>query len=968
MRVPQRLYTYCTFPLVAAAIVLASAVTSRAAEEVNFNRDIRPLLANKCFRCHGPDAATREAGLRLDVRAAAIAELESGDFAIAPGKPADSTLLDRVVGGSGERMPPEEAGEGLTAAEVSTLRKWIEQGAVYQPHWSLKPPVKSQPPQQLKHESSVKNAIDRFVLRRLEDRQLSPSPAASRHVLIRRLSLDITGLPPTVEEVDAFAQDTQPGAYQRAVDRLLGSSAYGERWARVWLDLARYADSAGYAQDPLRTIWRYRDWVISSLNNNMPFNQFTIEQIAGDMIPDATDNQLIATAFHRNTMTNSEGGTSDEEFRNAAVVDRVNTTMQVWMGVTAGCAQCHDHKYDPLSQEEYFSLFAIFNNTQDADRNDESPLHRTMTADQVEQRKALQQQIKQVEQKIAAEKKLAGAQPDNPPATAPPESGTALPVRYIRVELPGGNVFLSLAELQAFNAAGDNVAVKGKASQISTGFSGPAALAIDGNTSGDYAKDKSVSHTAGGANPWWEVALDQDYQLTKVAIWNRTDGVGNRLTNSRLILLDAARKPLFVQTIAAPPEPSTSVAIPATTAALTAAQQQAVKTYKPGQAPPASQSPLMQQLAKLKKQHDAIKGVPTPVMQELPAGRGRKTHVQLRGSYLQKGKEVKPGVPAAFHPLPAGAGADRLSLAKWLVDRRNPLTARVVVNRYWEQIFGIGLVETSEDFGNQGELPSHPELLDFLAVELMEHDWDVQWLIRTIVSSATYQQTSQSSAKLNRVDPRNRLLARGASYRLPAEMIRDQALFIGGLLSRKMYGPSVQPPRPVLGLRAAFGGSTDWKTSQGEDRYRRGLYTSWRRTTPYPSMTTFDAPSREVCTIRRIRTNTPLQALVTLNDPVFVEASQALAARMLTEVSGDAGARIKHGFRLCVARPPSAAELARLKGLLNRLKAAYGKDQQTAVKLATGPLMQLKQDKAELAAWAVLGNVLLNLDELLSKR
>ncbi len=949
------------------AILMTARV--EAEETVRFNRDIRPLLSGKCFRCHGPDAATREAGLRLDVRSAAIAELDSGDTAIVPGKPDDSILLHRAVADAGERMPPEEAGEALTADEVSLLRRWIQQGAPYEQHWSFAPPIKVEAPKQLKHEDRVQNAIDRFVFKRLETANLSPSEPATRQTLIRRLSLDITGLPPTIEEVDAFVGDNEPGAVQRVVDRLLKSTAYGERWARIWLDLARYADSAGYAQDPMRTIWRYRDWVISSLNKNMPFDQFTIEQIAGDMLPSPTDDQLIATAFHRNTMTNSEGGTSDEEFRNAAVVDRVNTTMQVWMGVTAGCSQCHDHKYDPLSQEEYFQLFAIFNNTADADRGNEAPLHYTWTADQLARRETLEKRIKELESQIAAEKAKQQAEAvKQGNETTAAKSSEPFQVQHIRVELPGSDVFLSLAEVQVFDSNGVNVALKGEASQISTGFAGPAKLAIDGNTSGEYQKDKSVSHTAGGANPWWEVKLDKAYEISKVAIWNRTDGVGDRLTGSRLILLDASRKPLFVQTLPQPPSPSTTVSVPASSSVLSPVQQKAVASYKPGQAPASSQTKLEKQLAAVKKQYADLKGVPTPIMQELAAGRRRTTHIQLRGNYQQKGKEVTAGVPAAFHKLPEGAAADRMSLARWLVDRRNPLTARVVVNRYWEQLFGIGLVETSEDFGNQGEPPSHPQLLDYLAVELMEHDWDVQWLIRTIVSSATYQQSSESNPQLNQIDPRNRLLARGPSHRLPAEMIRDQALAIGGLLSRKMYGPSVQPPRPVLGLRAAFGGSTDWKTSQGADRYRRGLYTSWRRTTPYPSMTTFDAPSREVCTIRRIRTNTPLQALVTLNDPVYVEASQGLAKRMLTEVNGNTAARLTYGFRLCVARTPTADELRRLKSLLDRLHQAYAKDQEAAAKLAAGPLKELQQDKATLAAWAVVGNVLLNLDEVLAKR
>jgi hypothetical protein len=729
--------------IVSCGVLVSCPLPRVTAEPIDFSRQIRPLLADRCFRCHGPDEATREADLRLDVRQRATAELDSGESAIVPGKPQESSLMARILSQDWDRMPPPEAGDALSRDEVSLLRRWIAGGAPYEQHWSFQRLTGPAVPAVGDSDRTI-TPVDAFVLDRLREADLRPSPEADRPTLIRRVSLDLTGLPPTVEEVDRFVADRHPGAYVRVVERLLASPAFGERWGRVWLDLSRYADSAGYAQDPPRTIWRFRDWVIRALNDNLPFDEFTIEQLAGDLLPRPSNSQLIATAFHRNTMTNSEGGTDDEEFRVAAVVDRVNTTIQVWMGLTMGCAQCHSHKYDPISQEEYFRVFAILNNTADTDRGDEQPV------------------------------------------------------------------------------------------------------------------------------------LE-------------------------------------------------------------------------------------------------IEGVPTPIMRELPPDQHRTTYVHVRGNFRMPGQQVVPGVPAAFHAIrtgPRDAQPDRLALARWLTSPENPLTARVAVNRLWEQLFGRGLVATSEDFGTQGELPTHPRLLDYLASELIRCGWDRKALLRQIVLSATYRQSSRVTPQLRQLDPQNELLARGPRFRLPAEMIRDQALAVSGLLSRKMYGPSVRPPRPQLGLRAAFGGSTDWETSPGEDRYRRGLYTQWRRTTPYPSLTTFDAPSREVCTVRRISTNTPLQALVTLNDPVFVEAAQALARRVLRETPGaDARQRVGHAFRLVVSRKPTEDEAHRLAELLSAVAADCQNRPEAARALATVPLGPAPAgvDLSHLAAWTVASNVLLNLDETLAR-
>ncbi len=786
---------FVTFFVSGVAWLAAGAIG--VAAPVDFGQQILPLLSKHCFRCHGPDA---EAPKRVCGWTNPRRRWQSWTAVIGrcvPGDLAASQLWQRISSSDPDlRMPPRGAGAPVPETERALIRRWIEEGARFARHWSFESPRERQPPKDDDAQAWSLSVLDDWIHATLRREQLKPNPPADRATLLRRLSLDLTGLPPTLKDLDAFLNDPRPDAYERVVDRLLASPEFGERWARVWLDLARYADSAGYAQDPPRVIWRYRDWVIDAINQGMPFDQFTVEQLAGDLLPDPSPDQLVATAFHRNTMTNSEGGTDDEEFRVAAVVDRVNTTMQVWMGLTMGCAQCHSHKYDPITQREYYQVLAIFNNTADADRGDESPWVVEYTADE-------QQALAEIDAQIAA---------------------------------------LTAAVVSA---------------------SGPPS-------------DKPVQ------------ASDDRQQRRK----------------------------------------------------------------------------------ELQTRRDAIAGVKTPIMRELPSDQQRTTHVFLRGNFLRPGDPVSPGVPAAFPELSRQLPPNRLALARWLVSPENPLTSRVTVNRIWEQLFGVGLVETSEDFGMQGELPSHPELLDALALELIRSDWDTKRLLRSIVTSATYRQSSVERADQRQRDPNNRWLSRGPSYRLPAEMIRDQALSIAGLLSHKKDGPSVQPPRPNLGLRAAFGASTDWEPSSGEDRYRRGLYTNWRRTTPYPSLTTFDAPSREVCTIRRIRTNTPLQAFVSLNDPVYVEAAQGLARRMTREDLGSDRRRIERGLQRCVSRPATVAELDRLELLYQQAWKHFQANPAEARSMAEDPLGPLQPDEepARMAAFTVIANVLLNLDEVLTKQ
>jgi hypothetical protein len=973
--------------------------------KVQYAREIMPILAAHCFTCHGPDEKTRKAGLRLDVAEDALKALKSGGRAIVPGKPSESELVARIFADGKDRMPPLKSQHVLKENEKELLRRWIAEGAEYQRHWAFVIPKRPAKPQFTQAAAPgaadwVRNPIDAFILAKLHEAGLRPSPEADRYTLARRVAIDLTGLPPRPEMVERFIRDTNPDAYEKYVDEVLALPSYGERWAVVWLDLARYADSNGYANDGPRNIWRFRDWVIEAINANMPYDQFTIEQLAGDLLPPVADapgspreapgspvalKRLLATAFHRNTLTNEEGGTNREEFRTAAVVDRVNTTMQVWMGLTMACAQCHDHKYDPLSQEEYYRLFAIFNQTEDADRPDNSPVMTEMTPEQEQQLKQLREEIARLEKVVAEQKAAADKQGPSPLEGEGGARGRTgpLPTRHVRVELLGKGVYLHMAEVQVF-VGEENIATRGKASQISTGFDGPANLAIDGNTNGDYAA-KSVSHTAAADNPWWEVDLGKAVPVDRIVIWNRTDNdTGARLNNWRIVALDEQRKPVWVKSFNQPPSPSVAASLPKKAENLDAAAKKELAQYLKGDTA-AKATPEQKRLDELKKQVAGIKGIATPIMKELPPNQRRKTHVLLRGNFLDKGKEVTPGVPAVFaQGTPSANVANRLDLARWLVAPENPLTARVTVNRYWEQIFGRGLVETPEDWGIRGKPPTHPELLDWLATEFSSSPsprggeggvrgdpaWDVKKLLKLIVTSATYRQSSRVTPELLGRDPDNRLYARGPRFRSSAEVIRDQALFVSGLLSPKLGGPPARPVRPKLRLAAAFGGNTDWEASPGDDKYRRGLYTEWRRTTPYPSMVTFDAPNRSVCTVSRPRTNTPLQALVTLNDPCYVEAAQALARRIVKEGGSTVEARVQHAFRVCLTRPPQERETQRLVALYQEARERYSKDPKAALAMATDPLGPLPagMDASELAAWTVVANVLLNLDEMFLKR
>ena len=848
--------------LLVCGLVLRAAETpdlpqAPAVRPVDFQRDIQPIFLKRCAACHGE--RMQKSGFRVDRREPFMRGGDSGTPPVVAGKSAESRIIQLVSGAdSGLVMPPK--GDRLSPEQIQLLRWWIDQGApwpeeVQAPrprHWAYAKPVRPEMPAIADRQWPI-NEIDFFVLARLEKEGLKPSAAADRARLIRRVSLDLTGLPPTPDEVESFLADFSAAAFEKVVDRLLASPDYGVRWARPWLDLARYADTQGYEKDNRRSMWPYRDWVVGALNANMPFDQFTIEQLAGDMLPHPTQAQRIATGFHRNTMTNTEGGTDDEEFRHEAIVDRVNTTLSVWMGTTMACAQCHDHKYDPLTTKEYYRLYAILNNTADADRDDESPTLKCFKPGQREQLELLRNRVTDLEKSYTHE--------------------------ILRPEI--------------------------------------AAAQKEWELRATASLTNATSSTAPAANSTAKIPEDIR-KILEVSPDQRSDTQKSRLAE-------------HYQSIA----PGLQVG------------RQELETARKAERAFADSIPT------------------TSVMEELP--KPRETHRLIRGSFLSQGETVEPGVPAVFPALPEGQPINRLALARWLVDTNNPLTARVEANRMWERYFGHGLVETIGDFGVQGDPPTHPELLDWLATEFMRTGWNMKAMHRLIVLSATYRQSSRTTPTLLERDPDNRLHARGPRVRLEAEAIRDQSLAVAGLLSHKLGGPSVMPPQPD-GLWQVVYSNDQWSTSPGEDKYRRALYTFWRRTNPYPLMTAFDGPTREYCVLRRSRSNTPLQALNTLNDPAFIAAAQGFARRIAAR-PGDARERVVYAFHACLSRMPSPQEAQRLVSLFESEYDHFKKDVKAAEKMAASELGPPGSGEKldELAAWTVVANVLLNLDEAMTK-
>lgn len=1037
------------FGIGCAAVLLAGSVLVRAqsapdaggagrgaAQVVDYARDIQPILAQHCYECHGRSKA--RASLRLHTPDFILKGGNSGP-PIRPGNSRGSELYRRLIEPNEEdRMPLDE--DPLPPETIALIQAWIDQGAPMpsgagtdatadiDEHWAYVKPSRTDPPS-VKTPEWVRNPIDAFVLARLEQERLTPSDEAARSTLLRRVSLDLIGLPPTPDELDAFLADMAPDAYERVVDRLLASPHYGERWARPWLDLARYADTHGYEKDNRRSIWKFRDWVIDALNRDMPFDQFTIEQIAGDMLPEATIDQQIASGFHRNAMTNEEGGVDPEESRYEVLVDRVNTTATVWLGSTLACAQCHNHKYDPFSQQDYFRMLAFFANA-DFDRRTFGdgtryfePTLDLATPEQEAARKELQAEIDQLDRTLKTATPEVRKAQDRWEQDIRTALGAWKPVTPVEVSGTNGVSLRVLAD-QSVLASGPNppltsytftgttslrqiTAVRLEALPDQslpmggpgrdgyghfrvTGISVEAASSREGSPEPVVIATVKVDDSAAafepadllGAKPAayerkrgsWAINAMRDAERvprhavlaaeapfgssgTRITIRiDHLDGtIGQGIGRFRVSVTDAP-DPLVGADLAARLKPILQIPVAERTAAQTEDLAGVFRSTSP------LLKPTRDALVAARRKLTDLQIPSTLVMRERVSFERPSYELRERGSFEAKGERVFAGTPAALHRMRDDQPVNRLGLARWLVDEDNPLVARVAVNRLWEQIFGRGLVETSEDFGTQSTPPSHPELLDWLATELVESGWSQKALLRTIVLSSTYRQSSTVTPGLVERDPYNRLFGRGPRVRIDAEMIRDSALAASGLLSRKVFGPSVFPFQPEGIWNIPFS-SDRWTMSEGEDRFRRGLYTFWRRTSPYPSFTTFDATSREFCTVRRVRTNTPLQALTLLNDPVSFEAARALAVRMAGE-GDDPRARAAFGVKLVLAREATPDEIDRLVAFQREERAHY----QARAGEATLVLAGFDAaDAADMAAWVLVANVLLNLDEAITK-
>lgn len=996
-----------------------------AGPDIDFARDIRPIFAEHCLRCHGPKR--QEGGLRLDVARAALRGGDSG-AAIKPKDAAGSYLIERVTAEDElERMPPE--GRALSAKEIDRLQRWIDAGAawpesasgqaaVQSDHWSFQPVQRPAVPD-VENADAVRNSIDAFVVSRLEREGFRPAPEADRSTLIRRLYLDMLGLPPTPEEADAFVADPRPDAYERLVDRVLASPHYGERWARRWLDLARYSDTNGYEKDRARSIWPYRDWVINALNADMPFDQFTIEQLAGDMLPNATLEQRIATGFHRNTMVNEEGGIDVAEFRYYATVDRANTTGTVWLGLTIRCAQCHTHKYDPITQREYYRFLAFFNNADEPEIAVPQP-------EITQQRQEKLDRIAQIEADML--RKFPAIEKDYR-AWATKASAAAHRWRVVRPtrvisqrnatmtvlddgsvlasgDIPNRDVYVAEFEWGAEPITAVRLEVLPHASLPNDG-PGRSVFNSGAGAKGDFLLSEvtlaAASLDGGEPRPVSLVKPTHSHALNKRSAESTLDGesdtgwsIGDRTgeahhavyplaepidspAGSRLVLtldqhyIHQMTIGRFRVSVTGDALPIVSSGLPAEIEAVLAqpteereiAEREQLKQYYTWSVAPALEA-QRKEIARLRK---SLPEYPTTmVMQERRPEHRRTTRIHQRGEFLKPTEEVSPAVPAVLHAFPDELPRNRLSLARWLVDERNPLAARVVMNRTWATIFGRGIVRTTEDFGTQGERPTYPGLLDWLAAEFMDCGWSMKHMHRVIVTSATYRRSSHVTPEMLQRDPTNALLTRGPRFRMEAEIIRDVALRASGLLTEELGGPSVFPPQPD-GVTALSYGALKWKTSTGADRYRRGLYTFSKRTAPYAAFVLFDAPSGETCTVRRERSNTPLQALTMLNDEVFLEAAQELARRVVAEDHQSPQARAARIFRLCLTRPPHPEEAADLVAFYQRQRARFEAgelDPRQAAGLGDGDHVSA-EEAARLAAWTTVARAILNFDETITK-
>ena len=962
---------------------------------VDFNLDVRPVLAQQCFTCHGMDDHARKGKLRLDLSESAHGKGKSGEIAIVPGKPDASEVIKRILStDEDEVMPPPHTKKVMSDKDKATLKVWIAEGAKYEAHWAYSPPKAS---------TDAKASIDHFIRERLEKEGLNPSPEAEAYTLVRRVYLDLIGLPPTPAEADSFVNDKSPGAYDKLVDTLIASQHYGERWARRWLDLARYADTNGFEKDRPRQIWPYRDWVVKALNSDMPFDQFSIKQLAGDMLPNITPDDLIATGFHRNTMLNEEGGIDPNEYRFYSMVDRVGVTGTAWMGLTLNCCQCHTHKYDPILHTDYYSVMALLNNADEPTYHIETPEVKARQDANVVKIEQLERSLPSkfpggtaaMESRfanwIAEESKAASKwqiilptamkttmphleeQPDgfilgsgdisksdvyDLSFKAPIKGVTALRIEVAshpslpndgpgltNYEGPLGGFFLS--ELQAFqNGQRIKIARAEATNEEEDDKINDAAPAAAKSKKAARKAASKKTNTASAAldaemSSGWQVLGGIDVQHAAVFHFEKpvdlTNGFDLKLLFEKHFACPLGHFRLSVTTS----DHATATGHPAEVEIALATGDQTkrgamLRTFLET-APEMKQAAA--QLAALRK--NPPRGQPTLVMSERPVRNPRATNRYHRGEYLSPKETVPPAVPAFLPLLPKDAPANRLSFAKWLFAPENPLTARVTVNRQWQAFFGRGLVKSLEDFGYQSEPPSHPELLDWLAVEFVKQGWSMKKLHRLIVTSATYKQSSRIMPELAQRDPENILLARGARFRLDAEIIRDSALKAAGVLSPKMGGPGVYPPQPASITSEGTYGKFEWKTSEGEDRYRRSLYTFIKRTAPFAMSTTFDAPTGEACLAKRDVSNSPLQALTLLNDQMFMEAAQAMAKSVIAESQED-DTRLQNIFRRCTTRPAAADELSLLKTFLQKQRD--------------------KKLEGE-ALWAAVSRAALNLDE-----
>ena len=1008
------------------ALLLLAALPLSAARIVDFNSEIRPILSDNCYACHGPDEAKRLGPIRLDIEEDAKKDL-GGRFAIAPGDPASSSLVKRIRANDATKMPPEHSGKSLSDSEVDLLTNWIEQGAEWRGHWAFEKPRRPQTP-------SGVHPVDHFVRQRLALEGLAPSERASKEALIRRASFDITGLPPTIEEVDAFLADDSPDAYERVLDRLLDSPRYGERMAIRWLDAARYADTNGYQTDAARYMWRWRDWVIDAFNANKPFDQFTIEQLAGDLLPNATVDQVIATGFNRNHRANSEGGIVKEEYLVEYAVDRVETTSTVWMGLTLGCARCHDHKYDPFTQREFYQLISYFNNIPERGKVFKygnappfiaapTPQQQVKLAAYDAKTQAAGERFDAVEKRYKRDRKqwqpwddqwfparhmVSRTSFDRGKAEGPLGAAASFDgEREVVVGDEPNYAYDSQYTISAWVKADDrNGAIVAKSNRDlgdqGYGFGGWGLYLIDGklksyslmrylddgvrvSTRADFplgewhhvAVTVDGSRLATGMRLYvdgteWETVADldsanQEIRQKEPVLIGQGGGLDHGFKGmiDEVRLYDEPLSPELIAVLATPDSLAEIAEMPASRR--TPAQAEKLRLAFSEQYGP---KPLRDSWAELKdaeyQRGEFAAALPTVmVMQERPEV--RDTFVLARGAYDAPTDKVARAVPAKLPSMPAGLSNDRLGLAQWLVSDDHPLTSRVMINRLWQMYFGRGLVATVEDFGSQGEPPTHPELLDWLAREFIENGWDVKQIVKTIMMSETYAQVSRATPEALSRDPENKLLARGPRVRLPAEMVRDQALALAGLLVEERGGPSVKPYQPD-GLWKELG-SSGYQRGHGDDLYRRSLYTYWKRTAPPPFMMNFDSAGREACTVTDNRTNTPLQALNLMNDVTYVEASRVFAERIMSAGGATPAERVAYAFRGATSRKPTASEASLLGESFEHYLERYRESPRDARELLTQGDYERDEslDESELAAYTAVASLIMNLDETITK-